>query len=343
MKTTLFLGAGASAFAGCPTTKKLRDLTLGNIRKKLGDPIDGAESIRLRFIEHIVQDTRLDDIEKVYSCADHILTAHNTYSGVVLDAMTYSGGGIGMNLPDMLNALRTLKRVIHETVLNSFTVDGGQKNDIEKMYGSLIDVVGSASGSVDIITTNYDNVIETYCNHTDTRWVDGFVPSRNGDHRVWKDSWDMEDGCVRLVKLHGSAAWQRDGDSIIEMQRPGLRGDDDDVLIAPTLGAKDYRREPFPQLFKQCDDILSRTKALIVIGYSFRDDGINKRFVDAMGRGATMFVVSPSAEEDVRLNLKPPAKFTKGIRSKIETIPEGFGRDEIAGLCESVRDILDGD
>ena len=37
MKTVLFLGAGASAFAGCPATKKLRELTLGNIHKRLGD------------------------------------------------------------------------------------------------------------------------------------------------------------------------------------------------------------------------------------------------------------------------------------------------------------------
>lgn len=207
---------------------------------------------------------------------------------------------------------------------------------------SLFDAVGGAPGSVDIITTNYDNVIETYCNRTDTRLVDGFVPSRNGDHRVWKNTWNVADGCVRLVKLHGSAAWQRDGDSIIGMQRPGSREDDDDILIAPTLDAKDYRREPLPQLFKQCDAILSRTDALIVIGYSFRDDGINKRFVDTMGRGVPMLVVSPSAEEDVRLNLKPPAKFTKGIRSRIETMPEEFGRDGIAGLCERVKDILDG-
>ncbi|MCE2509302.1 MAG: hypothetical protein J4G04_08470 [Nitrosopumilaceae archaeon] len=45
----------------------------------------------------------------------------------------------------------------------------------------------------------------------------------------------------------------------------------EDILVAPTLEAKDYGDEPFPQLFKQCDAILSRTDVLVAIGYSFRD------------------------------------------------------------------------
>lgn len=69
-------------------------------------------------------------------------------------------------------------------MLDNFAFGGDRKNDIEKLYGSLFDAVGDASGSINIITTNYDNVIETYCTHTNTLRVDGFVHSRNGDHRV---------------------------------------------------------------------------------------------------------------------------------------------------------------
>ena len=281
----------------------------------------------------------------MYSCIDHILDSYNEYSQVVLDKMTYHNRG-DMSLPSMIKAFGTLKRVIRETILENFTVGDDQKTDIENLYGSLFDVVGGASGRVDIITTNYDNIVETYCNHTDMRLVDGFISSRNGDHRVWKDSWNIKDNCVRLVKLHGSVAWQRDGDNIIGMKQPGSRRNDDDILIAPTLDAKDYGNEPFPRLFKQCDTILSHTDALIVIGYSFRDEMINKKFIDIMGRGVPMLVVSPSAVKDVRVNLKPPAKFTKstkGIRPRIETMSVEFGRDEIAGLCEYVSHMLNGD
>ena len=342
MKTVLFLGAGASAFAGCPTTKKLRELTLGNIRKRLDDHIDGFESNRLKFLEHIIQNTQLDDIEKVYSCVDYILDAPKRYGDAVLSEMPHTGSGVGMNLPNVLDALRMLRRIIYETMLSNFAVDGGQK-DIEKMYGSLVDVVGGASGSVDIITTNYDNIIETYCNRTDTRLVDGLEPSRNGDHRVWKDSWNMEDdNCVRLVKLHGSVTWQRRDGEIIGMMVPGSRREGEDVLVEPTLDTKDYGDKPFPQLFKQCDGMLAGTGMLVAIGYSFRDDAINRKIMGAISHGMQMLVVSPSAESDVQENLKPDAKYTKGIRSKIETMPEEFGRDGIAGLCERVKAILDG-
>ncbi|MCE2509301.1 MAG: SIR2 family protein [Nitrosopumilaceae archaeon] len=207
MKTALFLGAGASHFVGCPTTKELRELTLANIRKRLGDPIDGDESDSLKFLERIIQDERLDDIEKVYSCVDRILHSSNTYSNAVLDNVTYNDGGISMKFHEILFTLETLKRIIRETMLDRFTVLRGGEMAIEKWYGGLFDVVGDASGSVDIITTNYDNIIETYCDHADMQLADGFVPSRNGDHRIWNDSWDVADGGVRLVKLHGSAAW----------------------------------------------------------------------------------------------------------------------------------------
>lgn len=344
MKTVLFLGAGASDFAGRPTTKKLRELTLVNILKELGDPIDGSEFNRLNFLKHIVKDTRLDDIEKVYSCADHILDAPNRYSDAVLGEMTHTSSGVGMELPNILDALRTLRRIIRKTMLDSFVVGGDKKKDIEKLYSGLFDVVGDASGSVDIITTNYDNVIETYCAHTGTLRVDGFVPSRNGDYRVWKDSWNTEDGCVRLVKLHGSVTWQRRDGEIIGMMLPGSRVETkEDVLIEPTLDVKDYNGKPFKRLFHQCDKMLSATDMLlVVIGYSFRDDAINKKIMDSINRGTQMLVVSPSAERDVRENLKPPPKHTRGARPRIETMPEEFGRDGIAVLCERIKYKLDG-
>lgn len=342
VKTVLFLGAGASDFAGCPTTKKLSELTLANIRERFGDPIDGNESNRLKFLEHVVQDAQLDDIEKVYSCANRILASHNQYSRVVLDRMTYGHDGIGTHLPEMLNALRMLKRVIRKTMLDSFDVGSGQK-DIAKLYGSLFNAAGGASGGVDIITTNYDNVIETYCNRTGTSLVDGFEPSKNGDHRVWKDSWDVVDGCVRLVKLHGSVTWQRRDGGIIGMMVPGSRGEGEDVLVEPTLDAKDYGDEPLPQLAMQCDAMLSGKDALLVaIGYSFRDDAINEKIIGAIRRGTQMLVVSPDAEDDVKKNLKPNANFTKDIRPRIETMPEEFGRDGIAGLCERIQHMRDG-
>lgn len=42
------------------------------------------------------------------------------------------------------------------------------------------------------------------------------------------------------------------------------------VLVELTLEARDYDDKQFKQMFEQCDAILSETKLLVVIGYSFR-------------------------------------------------------------------------
>ena len=343
MKTVLFLGAGASAFAGCPTTTQLRDLTLDSIRKRLGDPIDGNESNRLRLLEHIVLKPQLDDIEKIYSCVDYMLEAPDRYGDAVLSDMPHTGSGITMVLSSVLDVLYTLRSILRETLLSNFAVNSDYKNDIEKIYSSLFNVVGGASGSVDIITTNYDNVIETYCYQANIRRVDGFVSPINGDHRIWKNAWNVENGSIRLVKLHGSVTWQRRDGEIIGMITPGSRQDDEDVLVEPTLDTKDYRHEPFPQMFKQCDRVLADTDMLVAIGYSFRDDAINRKIIGAINRRMRMLVVSPSAESDVRENLRPDSRLIEGVQPKIDTIEKKFGRDEIVSICERVKAILDGD
>lgn len=156
-------------------------LTLSNIREESSGPVDNDESTRLNFLDQIIHDQQLDDIEKVYSCIDRILDSYQEYSSAVLDNMTH---GFGMQFPDMLDAFRILKRVIRETMLECFDVKGDSVEDIKKLYGSLLEAVGDTSGSVDIITTNYDNIIETYCTRMSKTWVDGFKPSINGDHRI---------------------------------------------------------------------------------------------------------------------------------------------------------------
>lgn len=339
MRTVLFLGAGSSAPAGCPTTDGLRLNVLINVRKRLGGPINGDELTRLKFLEQVINDSTLDDIEKVYSCATRILDSHNKYSGVVLDRMGYSHDHLGVGSGVVFGALRALEGIIRETVLDDFAVADDHAKNMQQPYDRLFDVAGGASGSVDILTTNYDNVIEAYCRHTDRLLIDGFEPSKNGDHRVWKDSWD-EDGGIRLIKLHGSVTWQRTGDQIIGMREPGNRDKTRDILIAPTLEEKDYGNEPFPQLFKQCDMALSRADALVVIGYSFRDTTINEKFVGAVERGTSMLVISPNAENDVKQNLKPRADLIEGDKPGIEVMQKKFQPDTVDDVCGRLEKFL---
>lgn len=141
------------------------------------------------------------------------------------------------------------------------------------------------SVSRNIVTTNYDNVLETYCEQAGLDLVNGFEISRLGDRRTWGDAWEGGKNALYLTKLHGSITWQKDDyDPVLEIGRPGLRNANRDVMIAPTLGEKDYGDGIFPTLMDRFKTVLAETELLIVVGFSFRDPEINHMILNRLKR-----------------------------------------------------------
>ena len=156
-----------------------------------------------------------------------------------------------------------------------------------------------------MVTTNYDNVLEVYCEEAGLGIINGFKASSLGNRRIWDtDTWGDDEyfvdyggdgpndyyavlASMRLVKLHGSITWQKgDDDAVLEIGSIGQRDPSKDVMILPTLGKKDYSHGIFPELWRQFEKVLARTGLLIVIGFSFRDPEINRMLRSHLERTA---------------------------------------------------------
>lgn len=116
-----------------------------------------------------------------------------------------------------------------------------------------------------IATLNYDNSIElaggkqvvttlTKNNHVE-------VPATGPNH-------------VRLLKLHGSLDWRRVEDDVLRDANPAADWEYEPGVIFGS-GNKLRAYGPFLQLLRQFHDTLSKSKNLVVIGYSWRDPHIN--------------------------------------------------------------------
>jgi hypothetical protein len=186
-----------------------------------------------------------------------------------------------------IKTLESLEVAIRNTLLNRLMVKPDRIKDIVERYGEVFEQTKSYT----IVTTNYDNVLETYCEQMELGIINGFKASHLGNKRVWdNDAWNddeyqvdyQHDGSMdgylikmRLVKLHGSITWQKDdGHTVLEIGSLGLRDPDKDVMILPTPDEKDYARDVFPELQCQFNKVLNRTDLLIVAGFSFRDPKI---------------------------------------------------------------------
>lgn len=290
----MLLGAGASVFAGIPTTAGLVE----ELRKRVKPINDQHERSMARFFaSNILEETDLKDVEDLYDSVDRMLEAEAMHR-FVTKCKTKGQTGVKrrietvrthQNMPEeelvdppideivdidnTIAALKSIKSAIRDILLEKCMVDPGRRDDVKTVYDNVLKSLGIR----DVLTTNYDNVIETYCEEARISLANGFERSFHGNRREWTGKFEnMERGALRLVKMHGSVTWQRDGDAVLELGRPGARGEEHDVMIYPEKGLKRYDENIFPELERRFGEVLANTDLLVVIGYSFRDEGINR-------------------------------------------------------------------
>jgi hypothetical protein len=136
---------------------------------------------------------------------------------------------------------------------------------------------------VEIFTTNYDLLMEQAMEDSRVPYFDGFAGSR----KPFFDLRAMEEDVLpprwaRLWKLHGSINWYQTAAGSI------LRGSTTEVglrrVIHPShLKYEESRRMPYLAMLDRLRDFLRKPNAALVIcGYSFRDEHINEILIQGL-------------------------------------------------------------
>lgn len=296
MKTALFLGAGASAFVDMPTTKKLMDV----VRKRAdGVKVDGRSLSDITKL--IITNNDYTDVEKLYDGIDRMLRIRHDISnlGPIFGVLH----GSDSTFKRTLDELGDIRSVIRDVLLESFSIKSDAHNPIVQMHHMVRSVISDGgTDELRVFTTNYDTVMETYAHMAGLEIVNGFT---DGGHlsMVWADNWNRstDKPPLYLVKLHGSVNWYEDADeNIVEAAGIPQRDADHDIMIAPTEGAKDYGRKPFPALMQRFKESLRDVDVLLVIGFSYRDEEIVNIIKDRLGNGMALISFSPDAVADIR-------------------------------------------
>ncbi len=304
MRTALFLGAGASAFVDLPTTTELMDEVRARV-KNTGKDAYNLDSITETIINH----DHYKDVEKLYDGIERMLHLRDDVSNIRPVFLVMNANGL---LTNTINALRRVHLVIRDVLLESFIIKSDSRNSIRQMYDMVWSVIGDGGmGEFLVFTTNYDRVMEEYCDKKDLVVVNGFRQEGRGVF-VWRDEWSTDaDNYMHLIKLHGSIFWHEnvDGD-IVEGTMVAARDNKKDVMVAPTEGAKDYGREPFSTLWKRFEEKIEKVDVLLVIGFSYRDKEMVKIIKDRMEDGMALISVS----------LEPAADIKRVFDANIETV-----------------------
>ena len=314
MKTALFLGAGASAFASQPTTKEIME----RLRDHVGEHIDEivldkdlqkyitsvveAHTKHVSYTHNrIVESYAYRDVEELYDGIEQIIniTTNRNCEPIINNMPDHkyniANGRIIAGLVDLRSTIRKILRA-------SFVIDMDTHKSIKQLYNMIWSVMKNyGTEDLRVFTTNYDLVMETYAQEAGLEIINGFEPYRHLS-KAWNNMWDRgtKQPPLYLTKMHGSIYWHRDGNGkIVETGSVADMAADSDIMIAPTMGAKDYNREPFSNLIDHFKMQMKGVDVLLVIGFSYRDNEIVNIITNELENELSLISISPNADTSI--------------------------------------------
>lgn len=137
---------------------------------------------------------------------------------------------------------------------------------------------------INILTTNYDRVIEYALNAANVRFSTGFPSGYARTYATEKeilvDQHKKQLQTVRLLKIHGSLDWfsRKDNTNISSPQFNKIPADLKPLIVTP--GIRKYETmhgEPFRSILQEADTVMQHAKAFLCIGFGFRDDHLEPK------------------------------------------------------------------
>lgn len=309
----LLLGAGASFDAGLPMAFGMTDLFKESVLEQGDKDLTGALSLVLGGI-HFLRGLRgvypevSINIEEVAATLDALRTRHTHQLSPFVGSWNETVrryGAVGESGRDCLGEVNNLLR---EKINEWLTTP-----EIGKIryFQALQDFVREFD-NIDIFTLNYDLCVETAIDQCGVKFTCGFT-----SHGWDTNEFRRGDVQVRLYKQHGSLDWYRDDED--QMIYSARIPPEDRVpaagytsLLIFGTNNKLEALDPFLYLSHIFSESVKTTKVLVVIGYGFGDEYINKIIRQGFARDSRkrMVVVGANkqrSEEEFRTKFNEAA------------------------------------
>jgi hypothetical protein len=320
LDTLLFLGAGASQFAGYHTFQWFGQLiTDPLVRYKERLPAQSDETPRL-----------VGSLNQALSAMQRPAT-HDNYLWLLDDYHTFCGKfdthiGVQVRFPRIRDEIRafdsTIMTVINDITQTTYCHYSRQRDlgligqEVRSLYEELSLVNNRTNPFLPVFTTNYDLLLEDMFD--DRRDSSVAVPLINGiQNRTRKGAkWSKEPyhkGGIHLYRLHGCVAWFRTSDDQTQKSVAFARPDclDSDMLsrLCVMFPGRELQigNNPHGYSFRRLYSDLLRCKKALFIGFSFRDDDVMRIILAANAvrkEPLQLRIIDPSiGPDEIRENL----------------------------------------
>lgn len=377
-RVAVLLGAGASVDAGIPLTSQLAQMIVQAANAESGAAESWVRALNFVYgsmvgyqaetggnplgavnIERLVSAVRLLQARNTHEAAPFVATWKDgafAFGSTPYDALldqqvsTAVNGSFGRfgnhGLVEAISAVA--RRAVHPDASPVFRqVERHVLQGIRKALSApsrvdylepLLHLAREQEGGLDIISLNYDLLIETLVSNTEDVSVDTGIARWQPGHRLLFES---APGKINLLKLHGSLNWVNDesGNTAWGVRAPVVREVDPNADQAsadlspreqqlPWIVVGDREKlstdGPTLALLRAAEDALERAAHLVIVGYSFGDRHINSMIRDWMlaSEDRTMTVLDVSwpdqhRDPDARSDLL--AEYLEHVAGRQET------------------------
>ena len=319
MSIVLFTGAGASVPFGYPTTTEF-------FNKEPTLKFNESEQTIFTTLKEELDAKGQGDLEVVLEHLDSNLNHFDSEHGKFFLKISNS---------EKQNVL--MEQIRDKLRKKCFQVYGQtpDSNLVDKIFCDLIKDCLDLRDDIQLFTTNYDPItdviLEKFILDYGKEVYDGF----NRVNNAWdKTGYDKQPNSIKIYRLHGSINWVEGNDGRVRklpVNDPGPSPYRKNIIIYPGYkGDIENAPEIFRDPHHALRESLSKAKILVIIGYSFRDENINKIFKERSAEKREripVLIVNPDPPEERIGEILKEARFHK----------RGFG-DDNATLINWIRD-----
>lgn len=236
-----------------------------------------------------------------------------------------SGATIPFGMPSMMELKEKLKITENgnlEEILSSITNEQeivNYKNNIFKIInhedasflGSINDdtfrnlnllikyFYDAHPNCLNIITTNYDCVLEYLLAYYDYPFSDGFSGRElsNFNEENFKNKKH-----INTIKVHGSLRWNQNS-------KYSYCNDSMKAIFPNNEKYREASQEPFRTLIAKSDSIIKQSKGFLVVGFGFNDEHLTPKIEQAIKSNGNVVIVTKTATEQTKAKINNATKF----------------------------------
>ena len=181
----------------------------------------------------------------------------------------------------------------------------GNPDDIEPIKNMIEKFREYHPKIVNIITTNYDRILEYVMSYYDILFTDGFSGK---DFSIFSDTNFQERDLVNLIKVHGSLNWFKiQGGVRFLSYYPKCC---EPIIICP--GKNKYQEAyqiPYRNLIQKADDLIQKASSFLVVGFGFNDEHLTPRIRDKVNSGAPLVLANREVTEPCKKEMAQAQKY----------------------------------